>query len=242
MRPVIVVHPVTPPPPASASGLGPEDDRELSSWRRRAAIGELAVGMARDFNNLLTAVRASCDLLLAELDTRDPLREEVAAITRTSDQAVTLARVLVALGRDHTPEVRPIDPASLVTSLEPILLRLLDPGIELVTDVRPMRPVLGDRALIERALLTLVIQARDAFPVGGQLTVSVFPRTLHDPVSHRHGAIPPGEYGAIAVRYEGGAPPDDRGLEPPFVVTRRCGEGAEVMAYFPVDAGRDRDG
>jgi signal transduction histidine kinase len=204
---------------------------ELRAWQRRAALGDLSAEMAQDFNNLMTAIRASCDLLLHDLDARDPRRDDVAAIARTSDQAAALARQLLALGRLRPAELRPIELPALVASLEPILLRLLGSRVHLVTAIDPATgSVLGDAGLLEHVLLTLVIRARDAMPAGGRLTISTSPSPLAEPLCHRHGVIAPGEYGTLSVRDEGAGLDDDalgRVFEP-FPVSEHPGPIARL--------------
>ena len=203
----------------------------LRVWQRRAALGDLSAEMAQDFNNLMTAIRATCDLLLLDLDTRDPRREDVAAIARTSDQAAALARQLLTLGRLGPAELRPVELAALIGSQEPILLRLLGSRVHLVTALSAATgPVLADPGLLEHVLLTLVIRARESMPNGGRLTISISHRSLREPLCHRHGVIATGEYGVLSVRDEGEGMDDDslgRVFEP-FPVSKHPGPIARL--------------
>jgi two-component system cell cycle sensor histidine kinase/response regulator CckA len=214
----------------SASPATPEAvsdrQRELWSWQRRAALGDLAAGIAHDFTNLLTAIRASCDLLKMELDPRDPRSEDVDAIARTSDQAAMLARQLMMLGRQRPPEIRILDLNALVAAFEPILLRLLTRNVQLVTTLGPaVGAVMGDAALIEHVLLTLAINARESMPRGGRLTITTTLRHLEEPLAHRHGVVPAGDYALLALRDEGDGMDDDAldRLFDPFSATQPLG-------------------
>jgi signal transduction histidine kinase len=203
--------------------------RELWSWQRRAALGDLSAGLAHDFNNLLTSIRASCDLLLSDLDSRDPRREDVAAIARTAEQATTLARQLMTLGSQRPLEIGPVDLNAIVSGLEPILLRMSNGRTQIVTTLDPdAGRVIGDAALVEHILLALAINGRDSMPAGGRLELATACRRLEEPLAHRHGVVAAGEYGLLVVRDEGACMDDDTlaGIFDPFTATRARGTAA----------------
>ncbi|HWP62337.1 MAG TPA: ATP-binding protein [Candidatus Binatia bacterium] len=140
---------------------------------RMEAIGQLAGGIAHDFNNLLTVIGGHADLILACVPVEAPVATEAAEIRAAVERASGLTRQLLAVSRRQILEPRPVDLAATVGGLEPMLRRLLGERIELVVERAPGAWVEADPAQLEQVVLNLAVNARDAMPDGGRLTIAV---------------------------------------------------------------------
>lgn len=151
--------------------------RELEERFRQSqkleAIGRLAGGVAHDFNNLLTVINAQTELLLASCGHDAPLCSELAVIRDAGDRGTALTAQLLAFGRRTIATPKPLDLAALVGRLAQMCKRIIGEQIVLLTDLRSEgATVLADDGLIEQVLMNLVVNARDAMPSGGQLTIA----------------------------------------------------------------------
>jgi CheY-like chemotaxis protein len=136
------------------------------------AIGRLAGGIAHDFNNLLTGILSYSDLIMQELRPADPLRADVEQIRDAGQRAAGLTRQLLAFSRRQLLHPRVLSLNAVVTKLEPMLGRLAGAGVTLEIDLDPaLGNVLVDPARLEQVLVDLVVNARDAMPEGGRLTI-----------------------------------------------------------------------
>ncbi len=136
-------------------------------------IGRLAGGIAHDFNNLLTGILLYCDLLSAGIERGSRLLQHVEEIRLAGEQGAALTQQLLAIARKQAPQPRPILLNYVVSSTENLLRRLIGGQIDLVTVLAPnLRTVLADQAQLRQVLLNLVLNARDAMPHGGRITVS----------------------------------------------------------------------
>jgi signal transduction histidine kinase len=136
-------------------------------------IGRLAGGIAHDFNNLLTGILLYCDLLAAGLDNTERLRQYVEEIRMAGEQGAALTQQLLAVARKQIPQLKPVLLNDIVESTKNLLRRLIGEQIELITALDPRAgAVLADPAQLRQILLNLVLNARDAMPQGGQITVS----------------------------------------------------------------------
>jgi PAS domain S-box-containing protein len=145
---------------------------QFQQAERLSAMARLAGGVAHDFNNLLTVILGCSEILLRRIDPADPLVTEVEAIQRAGHRAAALTSQLLAIGHRQVGQPGVIDPDSIVRSMEPMLIRVMgeDVRLELVPP-DPGGRILVDPAEIERAILNLAINARDAMPKGGRLVV-----------------------------------------------------------------------
>ncbi len=135
-------------------------------------IGRLAGGIAHDFNNLLTGVLLYCDLLADEIEPGTRLRQHVEEIRLAGEQGAALTQQLLMIARKQAPQPRPISLNDVVSTTENLLRRLIGEQIELVTQLAPSsRMILADPAQLRQVLLNLVLNARDAMPQGGRITV-----------------------------------------------------------------------
>jgi len=154
-------------------------ETQLRHALKMEAVGSLAGGVAHDFNNLLTAIMGHSSLLLARMREKDPMREEVSEIHRASERAAMLTRQLLTFSRQQVFEASVIDLNVVVRSMERMLNRTLGENIRIV--LRPAVAPLwirADAGQIELALLNLSINARDAMPRGGTLTIETAPVRL----------------------------------------------------------------
>ncbi|MCZ7641125.1 MAG: PAS domain S-box protein [Verrucomicrobia bacterium] len=157
--------------------------KELEARFRQAqkmqAFGQLAGGVAHDFNNLLSVILMHTGLLRAAPDLSATQTEELAQIAAAAERAANLTRRLLTFSRRTTLCLEPLDLNEIVTAMSQMLRRLIGETIELRTLLLPGgAPTHGDRSLLEQVLLNLVINARDAMPQGGQLTLELRERTL----------------------------------------------------------------
>ena len=204
-------------------------EEQLRQSHKMEAIGLLAGGIAHDFNNLLTVIRANGELLLQALTPDAAQRLDVEEIIKAANRAAELARQLLAFGRKQILQAVHFDFNVVVTELEPMVRRIIGEDIQVST--RPSGEpgiVLADRGQLEQVLLNLVINARDAMPRGGLLTIEMLNVELTD-AAPRPGksAIPPGAYVVLSVADTGvGIPRDQIGrVFEPFFTTKDVGKG-----------------
>jgi PAS domain S-box-containing protein len=137
---------------------------------RLGAMARLAGGVAHDFNNLLTVILGSSEVLLRRAHMDDEWRDDVAAIQRAGERAAALTSQLLAIGHRRPVQSVVVDPDAVMASMQPMLTRLLGADVELVLVAgSPPGRILADPAELERALLNMVINARDAMPQGGRI-------------------------------------------------------------------------
>jgi two-component system, cell cycle sensor histidine kinase and response regulator CckA len=164
-------------------------EAQLRQAQRMEAIGRLAGGIAHDFNNLLTAVIGYSDLLLARTEADDPRRAETEEIKTAGERAAALTRQLLTLGRGQALEPVVLELNDVVAAIEPMLRRLLraDVEIEARLDAGAGR-IRADRGQIEQVLVNLVVNASDAMPDGGRVTITTRDTTLDEHYFRLHPA------------------------------------------------------
>lgn len=195
-------------------------ETQLHQAQKMEAIGRLAGGIAHDFNNVLTAINGYGELVLEELPASDPLRPDVEEITRAGGRGADLVRQLLAFSRREAVRPEIVAPDSIIAGLEKMLRRLIGADVELETRLESSPGhVRVDRAQFEQAILNLAINARDAMPDGGRLTIST--RRAAEPRS------PGGAQVEIAVADTGsGMSPDVQAkIFEPFFTTKEKGKG-----------------
>jgi nitrogen fixation negative regulator NifL len=150
-----------------------ELEAQLRQSQKMDAIGRLAGGVAHDFNNLLTAILGYTEMLLADLGPDDPTRADLNEILTAGQRAAALTRQLLTFSRKQVEQVEPVDVSSLVRGLEKMLRRVIGEDIAFSCELpEDLGRVLADPSQIEQVLLNLVVNARDAMPKGGRLTIT----------------------------------------------------------------------
>ena len=201
---------------------------QLRQAQKVEVIGRLAGGVAHDFNNLLTVISGYTDLTLGQLPEQDPLREDLEEIRNAAQRAAELTRQLLAFGRRQILTPKVIDLNAVVAGTEKMLHRLIEEDIELVAVPEPeLWRVKADAGQIEQVIMNLAINARDAMPDGGRLTLETQNVELDDAYARAHVAVHPGPYVMLAVSDTGsGMDQETLGhLFEPFFTTKGPGQG-----------------
>jgi two-component system, cell cycle sensor histidine kinase and response regulator CckA len=202
---------------------------QLRQSQKMEAVGQLAGGVAHDFNNLLTAILGYCSLMLDEVPQEDPLRQDLMEIQAAGERAAALTRQLLAFSRRQMLQPQVVDINTLIRQLEKLLRRLISEDVELVTALGgDLQPVRVDPASIEQILVNLAVNARDAMPVGGRLTIETSNVEIDEAYTLTHVSMTPGPYVMLAVGDTG------RGMDAatrarvfePFFTTKEQGRGS----------------
>ncbi|HEU5218653.1 MAG TPA: PAS domain S-box protein [Gemmatimonadales bacterium] len=202
-------------------------EQELLQSQKMDSLGRLAGGVAHDFNNLLTVIRGYADVLSRELSDGDPHFAEVREIRRAADRATALTRQLLALSRRQVLMPREVDLNALVQEMEQMLRRVIGENISIVTLRGPdVGMVRADPGQLEQVLLNLAVNARDAMPSGGTLTIATTRVRLSGDEPAARG-IPPGDYVVLRVSDTGiGIDGETQAkIFEPFFTTKPLGEG-----------------
>jgi PAS domain S-box-containing protein len=200
---------------------------QLRQAQKMEAIGRLASGVAHDFNNVLTAILGSADLLSMMLPRTDPRWAEADSIKRAADRGAVLTKKLLSFGRPERSAETVVDLVATVSSMEPMLRRLVLGKIAIrVTASRLPLLVRAEEGALSQIVLNLVINARDAMPQGGSVTIDMGVIDLTDPLAPRLNLLP-GRYAGLSVADTGhGIPPDiQQHLFEPFFSTKPADQG-----------------
>lgn len=200
----------------------------LLQAQKMESIGRLAGGVAHDFNNLLTVINGSTELALGHLTADSPAYDDLLEIRRAAERAAALTRQLLAFSRRQILRRHLIDLPHLIGDLSKMLQRLIGEDVTLITEL-PNTPhrVLADAGQLEQVVMNLVVNARDAMPKGGTLTLSTADVDLDQQATAQHGDMVPGHYVRFSVR-DTGVGMDDRvkaHLFEPFFTTKPAGQG-----------------
>ena len=204
-------------------------EAQLHQSQKMEAIGQLAGGIAHDFNNLITAIRGYSELVRDTLPAGSPSREDVEQIVLAADRAAELTKQLLAFSRRQVLRPQVVSPAQIVDGIVPMLRRLLGEDIELVTSTVPdLGHVRADPNLLERIVLNLAVNARDAMPGVGRLDIRTANAEFEVGPEARQAGVPAGRYVVIEVSDTGaGMDPAtrDHAFEP-FFTTKDPGSGS----------------
>jgi hypothetical protein len=192
-----------------------QSEEQLRQAQKMDAVGRLASGVAHDFNNLLTAIQGYSEMLLRDAPAEDPHRSDLEEIRRAADRGALLTRQLLAFARRQLRRPKPVDVNRIVTGMESLLQRLVGADVQLATVLEPdVGRVLGDPAHIEQIVMNLVLNARDAMPRGGMLTIETSQRYIGPSARHRH--LRPGRHVVLTVSDTGSGVDEADGEEQLF--------------------------
>jgi PAS domain S-box-containing protein len=201
-------------------------EAQLRQAQKMEAVGRLAGGIAHDFNNVLTVVKSFSEFLLEDIDEADARRADVQEIAKAADRAAGMTRRLLAFSRRQVLQPRQLDLNGVIGGMERMLQRLIGDDVRIITALdSALLPVQADPGSLEQVVLNLVVNARDAMPNGGSLTIETHNARLDRPDAN--WAIQPGPYAMLSIRDTGhgmDAATQARVFEP-FFTTKGQAEG-----------------
>lgn len=205
-----------------------DSEEQLRQSQKMEAIGQLAGGVAHDFNNLLTAINGYSSLAMRRLGNDHPVKPHLEEIKKAGDRAANLTRQLLAFGRKQMLQPLDLSLNDVVTDMTKMLKRLIGEDIQLVTKLKPeLYRIKADPGQIEQVLMNLIVNARDAMPTGGVLTIETANANLDDAYTSKHVDVTPGQFIMLAVSDTGtGMDPQTRvRIFEPFFTTKEKGKG-----------------
>jgi signal transduction histidine kinase len=201
---------------------------QLAQAQKMEAVGQLAGGVAHDFNNLLTVIMSYSSLLLSDPDANDAVKSDIQEISAAAERAAALTRQLLAFSRKQVLQMRPVNINAIVANVETMLHRLIGEDITLSTHLESdLALINADPGQLEQVLINLVVNARDAMPGGGALTITTHNAELSDEHGERHLGAAPGQYVMVAVTDTGSGMTKEvqQRLFEPFYTTKGPGKG-----------------
>ena len=206
-----------------------ESERQLQQAQKMEAVGHLTGGIAHDFNNLLTAILGNLELLQDHIELDPNAQRFLDTAFKAADRGAELTQRLLAFSRKQTLSPEAADCNKLVLGMTELMRRTLGEDIEIETvQAGGLWPAMVDPGQLENALLNLAINARDAMPEGGKLTIETANSHLDQAYADTHEEVSPGQYVRVAVTDTGtGMPPEvvARAFEP-FFTTKEVGRGS----------------
>ena len=206
-----------------------EREEQLRHAQKMEAVGQLAGGVAHDFNNLLTVMKVNAEFLIEELDRRDPRREQALEIRGATDRAAGLTRQLLAFSRKQILNPRVVDLDAIIDNMRPMLARLIGEDVVITTRTSArLGAVLADPGQLEQILMNLLVNARDAMPHGGRVTIETANVELDGSYAiERQGHVEPGRYVMLAVSDSGTGMTREvcEHIFEPFFTTKEPGKG-----------------
>jgi two-component system cell cycle sensor histidine kinase/response regulator CckA len=203
-------------------------EAQFAQSQKMQAVGQLAGGVAHDFNNLLTAMMGFCDFLLQRFRPGDQSFADIMQIKQNANRAARLVRQLLAFSRQQTLQPRVTNIGDVIAELSHLLNRLLGETVELnLVQGRELGLVKVDQGQLEQVIINLAVNARDAMPDGGMLTVRTSNFETAEPIRRELELMPPGSYVLIEVGDTGTGIPQDimTRIFEPFFSTKDVGSG-----------------
>ncbi len=206
---------------------GKKLEEQFLQAQKLESVGRLAGGVAHDFNNLLTVIGGYCSLLRAGLEDGHPWHGALAEMSVAADRAADLTRQLLAFSRKQMMRPRAVDLNDVVSGAEKLLRRLIGENIELCVVAGSTRPVLADPGHLGQVLMNLAVNARDAMPDGGRLTIATADAELDEVQAGARPEARPGSYQVLVVADTGcGMDEATRAhVFEPFFTTKEVGKG-----------------
>ena len=203
-------------------------EAQLRHSQKLEAVGELAGGIAHDFNNLLTVINGYCERLITAVDDNSLFRTDLELIHKAGQRAASLTRQLLAFSRRQALEARPLDVNAIVRDIERILARVIGENTTILTTLDPaLGAVEADPGQLEQVLMNLAINARDAMPEGGTITIETSNLDIADEDDVAVCSLPPGRYIQLALRDTGHGMDEATAAQifEPFFTTKAPGKG-----------------
>ncbi|OFW47415.1 MAG: hypothetical protein A3J29_22490 [Acidobacteria bacterium RIFCSPLOWO2_12_FULL_67_14b] len=204
-------------------------EEQLRQAQRMEVVGRLAGGVAHDFNNLLTVIIGVAELVLEQVKDGDPLRADLEEIHRAGERGALLTKQLLAFSRKQLLQPEVLNLNTVVAKMEGLLRRLIHEDIDLVVEgAQGLGSVKADPGQIEQVIANLAVNARDAMPQGGQLTIETLDVELDEDYPRQHGvAVRPGSYVMLAITDTGtGMDEATRArIFEPYFTTKASGKG-----------------
>jgi PAS domain S-box-containing protein len=201
---------------------------QLRQSQKMEAIGQLAGGIAHDFNNLLTVINGYSDLMLNQLQPKDPAHGEAMEIRRAAERAAALTRQLLAFSRKQILQPKVLDLNDLIGNMDKMLRRLIGEDVHLTADLaKNLDRVKADPGQIEQVIMNIVVNARDAMPSGGILRIETANREFHQQDSLGQMHSKDGRYAMIAISDTGTGMAKEvkERIFEPFFTTKEKGKG-----------------
>src|SRR6185369_14203717 len=203
-------------------------EKQLLQSQKLEAVGRLAGGISHDFNNLLTVILGYSDIMKRNLPEGDPLRRNLEEIIRASERAASLTRQLLAFSRKQVMQPKVFDLTTVVSDLGKMLRRMIGEDIELrVTSESDLGNIKADPVQLEQVIMNLVVNARDAMPKGGKLSIEMTNVYLDESYSQDHVSVVPGDYVMLAISDTGCGMDEEtrQRIFEPFFTTKEQGKG-----------------
>ena len=201
---------------------------QLRESQKMEAIGRLAGGVAHDFNNVLTAITIGSEMLLGDLSSGDPKRQDVEEIQKAAERATSLTRQLLTFSRRQMVEVKLLDVNFIISDMDKMLRRLIGEDVQLDTILEPkLNSIKGDSGSIEQVIMNIVVNASDAMPNGGKITVRTENVALVEKDITFIAEAKPGDFVRLSIA-DTGTGMDKETMEhifEPFFTTKAKGQG-----------------
>ncbi len=220
-------------------------EEQLRHSQKMEAVGRLAGGIAHDFNNLLTAIIGYTEIVLTSLDPKDDRRADAEEIARAAMRAADLTKQMLAFSRRQVLQPKVIDLNTALRKVEPMLRRVIGEDIVMTVTGKAASPwVRVDPGQVEQVVMNLVVNARDAMPQGGRLTVEASDAVLDEAALADQPDVKPGPFVMLSVSDTGvGMPPEVRArIFEPYFTTKDVGKGTGLGLSTAYGIVRQSDG
>ena len=213
-------------------------EEQLLQAQKLEAVGKLAGGVAHDFNNIMAIVLGYAELIKQDLPANDPIQDSVDCIRTAADRATQVTRQLLAFSRKQIMKPKVININTLITELSKMLARLIGENVEIALSLAPdLAPVKADPTQIEQVLMNLAVNARDAMPGGGNLTIATSNISLDRNYLETDESVVPGKYVMLSVKDTGKGMDEhtrSRAFEPFFSTKGKEGTGLGLSIVYGI--------